>query len=314
MAGRLLARAMIQMVKPSAEARKEMKKHNLVFTDQHGKLLSLVYILKELRRAHTTGAGYALLFGARAGPLMSKLVAQGSDALVDLTKKLKESGGIAQKVATAQMQGLVGAFYRLRAALEHVRIVFISQFEPSLIKLTKTLTNWILHMANSNSKTKEMIVGFLGVLAISGPLVLGLSKVVFVILMMRKLGIAVGLIDALGASFKFLWRSILGPIGVILTLITVLTILYDKCEAVRNIVHEVGAAFKAMAKKGQYMAMSGHETRVTPIIEHRKPEAAKVASTLDINVHDRDKLIKSIAAHSAGEINVNLGQNMAMSR
>lgn len=338
-AGRLFAQAMIQMVRPSKKAQEIMKKGHIVFTDTHGKLLSLVKIIKELQHAGITGASYIELFGARAGPIMSGLVAQGSEALADLTKKLKASGGIAQRVATAQMQGLVGSFYKLRAALEHVRIVFIGQFEPSLIKITDKLRNWILSMANSNSETKKLIVGFLGVLAVSGPLAMGLSKVVFVILMMRKLGIAVGLIDALGISFKFLWRSILGPIGVILTLISVLVILYKKFKSVRDIVREIFSFFKEMlfpilklihafewlgkkieqihtaikAGRGRYMDIPSHATRVSPIIEHAHP-AAKVASTLDINVHDREKLIKSIAAHSAGEINVNLGQNMAASR
>jgi len=318
-AGRLFARAMIQMIKPSADAMKQMKKHNLVFTDQHGKLLDLVYILKELRREQVTGAGYALLFGARAGPLMSKLVAQGSDALADLTKKLKESGGLAQTVAEAQMKGLIGSFYRLRAALEHVRIVFISRFEPTFIKVIQAITKWVLGMANSSSSTKKFIVIALALLAGLGPLSIALGHIAVVLFVLQKMGIVAVVIKAIGTSFRFLWRGILGPIGLIITLITILPILYRKFKIVKDIIDSVVHAFRwfhnELAKgRGTYMQINPPQaTRVSPIIEHARP-ATKVHSTLDINVHDRENLIKSIATQSSGEMNINLGQNMAMSR
>lgn len=340
-AGAMFRQAIVKMINPTKAARNVMKQANLQFSDAHGHLFGMTKILKELVRSGITLAGMQQIFGVRGGTFMTALKAQGLPALKALQYELEHTGNIAQRVAQSQMKGLVGAKWMLASAWEHLQIVLGKQFEPQLISLYNSLRMTILSFANASKGTKKWMLVIAGAVAAAGPFLIVLGKVILGLKVLAKLGLAPDVLMGVGIALKFLWRRLLGPIGALITLGSLLVYLYKKFKVVRDVVHWMGTGlrwmgailratiylFKELAHAIEW-AYSKMKTGVVTIkhepailskmmpaaVGAAAPIASKILSALDINVHDPQKVIKSIKGKSAGNINVNVGHNMAASR
>ncbi len=122
MAGTSLRGAIVRLVKPTGEISGVIKKLGLRVKDSNGKLLPMLDIVRQLEKSGADTADMMGLFGLRAGPAMSALVSQGSDALEKMIVKLKDSAGTAKRIAETQMEGLPGAFKRLVSGAENAII------------------------------------------------------------------------------------------------------------------------------------------------------------------------------------------------
>lgn len=122
MSGTALRGAITRLLKPTKEVSDTMNRLGLNVTDTNGQLLPLNEIVRQLEASGADTADMMALFGQRAGPAMAALVSQGSDALVELTDTLRNSGGTAETIANVQMEGLRGAWLRLKSAWEGLMI------------------------------------------------------------------------------------------------------------------------------------------------------------------------------------------------
>ena len=139
----------------------EMERAGLSFTDAEGRLRPMAEIIEQLE-PHADNTGLMMkLFGQRAGPAMAALVSQGSDELVNLTEQLEDSGGTAERVADAQMEGFNGRLRAMRSAVEGLNIAIGNALLPGLTRMTEAVTRGlrpVTELAEAYPRVTEYIV------------------------------------------------------------------------------------------------------------------------------------------------------------
>jgi TP901 family phage tail tape measure protein len=137
MAGTTLRGAFARLLNPSAEVRDALASLGVKLTDSSGKLLGMTEIIKRLEpHAANTGA-IMQIFGLRAGPGMAALIGMGSDALDQLITKLEDSGGIAKRIAEAEMKTFSGQMLILGSQVERLAIEIGEILMPAARKLNE---------------------------------------------------------------------------------------------------------------------------------------------------------------------------------
>jgi TP901 family phage tail tape measure protein len=176
MAGTSLRGAITALINPTSKTRDIMESLGITALDSSGNLLPLNEIIEQLETSGASTADMMGLFGQRAGPAMMALVEQGSTALRDLTKELDESGGTAERIAAIQMEGFNGKMTEMKSAIEGLLIAvgesglldFMTAFVGKIVSLIQGLTQ-------TNPAVMTLITVLAGLLAIVGPIVLGLG-------------------------------------------------------------------------------------------------------------------------------------------
>lgn len=147
--------------------------------DASGKMLPMADILEQLEEKAFTGKDAMDTFGQEGGPHLAILLERGSDALRTFTSDLSDSGGIAERIADQQMEGLNGALIELRSAIEGMFIAFAeSGVLESFTELVDSATLKVRGLADVSDGTKKNLLLFAGVLAVGGPLLVGLSALI----------------------------------------------------------------------------------------------------------------------------------------
>ncbi len=128
MAGTTLRGAILALTSPSKEAADKLKELGVNVNDAQGNVRPLANIIDDLNRAlEGMGTGERLdvlgrLFPARTAAGVAELLSQGADKLRDYTAALKESGGVAARIAGIQLNTLQGNVVILKSALEGLAI------------------------------------------------------------------------------------------------------------------------------------------------------------------------------------------------
>jgi len=214
MAGTALRGAITRLLKPTKEVSEYIAKLGLSTTDSQGKLLPLVDIIEQLEKKGASAADIMGLFGTRAGPAMAALVDQGADALRHMTEQLGSAGGIAERIAKQQLEGLHGAITLMKSAIEGAAITLADQFMPHVEKAA----NWIAVMAGRFAELPphvvENIVKIAALVATMGPALLIFSKLAKLVLFLTSpIGLAVGAAVALGVAFGVTAQGIWDALG-----------------------------------------------------------------------------------------------------
>lgn len=157
----------------------ESDKLGISVFDSSGKMKPLADIIEQLEKKGITASQAMEIFGQRGGPALQVLLERGSDALRTFTGELADSGGIAQSIADTQMEGLNGALIELRSAIEGMFIAFAeSGILESFTDLVDSATQSIRGLADISDTSKKNLLLLAGVLAVGGPLLVGLSAVI----------------------------------------------------------------------------------------------------------------------------------------
>ena len=162
MGGTSLNSALIQMLKPSDEAKKAAERLGLQFTDNEGKVRPLVEITKDLEDANVSAKDMVVLFGRQGGRAMGALKQQGSEALAGLETSLRGAGGVAQEMAETQMGTFQGALKGLSSATEGLMIsvgekllpVLTDLVKESIIPAVQSFNSWIGSIGRLNISLK----------------------------------------------------------------------------------------------------------------------------------------------------------------
>jgi len=235
LAGTALKGAISRLLSPTSEAAEIMERLGINALDSSGDLLPLVNIVGQLEDSGAKTADMLEIFGLRAGPGMSALVSQGSEALRELTEELENSGGTAERIGKVQMEGFNGAMRRMKSALEGAAIAVS---ESGLLEMFESLINVLAKGAQAFSElpgpVKTAIVAIAGLAAAIGPLL-----------------IAMGLLVTIGPNVGIALTLAMGPVGLIIVaiagLVAGIALLIIHFQTIKRVVQENVEKFAALA-------------------------------------------------------------------
>lgn len=153
MAGTQMREMLNRITNAGGPAQKELDKLGINVSDKDGNVKNIVELIGEVGNA-LEGMGSAerlsylqKIFGVRAGTGMSELLdQQGSGALADYIKILREAEGTAKKVADTKLDNLDGDVVRMSSAWQSLGITLNDLVSPALRMVTQKTTqliNWV---------------------------------------------------------------------------------------------------------------------------------------------------------------------------
>lgn len=185
MAGTSLRGAITRLLKPTSEVSEALGRLGVRATNSTGGLLPLVEIVRQLEQAGATTSDMMTIFGQRAGPAMAALVDQGSDALEQLTARLADSGGTAQRVADVQLRGLSGAVLQLKSAWEGFQLAIansgpLQAATNATLRMAAVVNNLTAAWTALAPQTQQAILQFAAVAAAIGPGTVAMGKLIVI--------------------------------------------------------------------------------------------------------------------------------------
>lgn len=285
-----LKNAIKNMLSPTKKMREVMKQGNITFKDSHGKLKSMDKIVKELRKSGINMAGMFQIFGLRGALAMKALKDSGSEAITKLQKKINELGGVTQRISKVQTKGLTGAWLKLKSAAQGVGITISKLLEPALLNTADSITKALL-------KTNKLLESFQR-LNIVDKIPKNMQKGVKVGFntMHAALKNSISLLDNTSVKMQFL-KSLFAK-------------AFPKMGA--HINENVINPLKAIdiLKTGYHPFNT-----ITHKAEELNLQPMKMHSRVDINLNDPGQNVQNMkGTTNYGDLNLNLGQNMAFSR
>src|SRR5699024_697087 len=175
-AGTALRSALTNLVKPTAQMEKEMKKLGIEVKDYNGEMKSLDTLLQDMRKSFANlsedqkANAAATIFGKEA---MSGMLAvlNASDADFDkLSKAIANSEGVAQEMADTMQNNLQGKLTNLKSALEELAIKIFDALEPALTWLVGAFQELVDWLNGLGQGTQTAIVAIAALAAAIGPL------------------------------------------------------------------------------------------------------------------------------------------------
>ena len=156
MAGTTLRGAILSLTSPGQEAADQLRRLGVSVADAEGNVRPLADILGDLNRA-MDGLGSAerldilgRIFPARTAAGVAELLSQGADKLRAYTRALRQSGGMAARIAGVQLNTLRGDAVILKSALEGLAIAVGEALVGPLrvvanvaAKVVSTMTKWV---------------------------------------------------------------------------------------------------------------------------------------------------------------------------
>lgn len=156
MAGTTLRGALLSLTSSSKEAAGKLKELGVSVIDAEGGVRSLADIIGDLNGAMAgMGSGQRLeilgnIFNARQAAGVAELLSQGAGKLRQYTQSLRESGGVAERIAGTQLNTLRGDAVILKSALEGLAIAVgeaivgpLRVLANAAAKVTSALARWI---------------------------------------------------------------------------------------------------------------------------------------------------------------------------
>lgn len=215
MAGTSLRQSLVSLMNPSSSAKKIFEELGLQLEDLDPTTNSLADIVDRLRDSGLTTAQAMEVFGARAGPGMMALLAQGGDAIMSMTEQITDTNS-ATEMAAKQVDTMQGSAKLMKSMMEEIAISIGDILIPMIREL---MEKYLMPLMNKfqglSTMSKELAVKIGMVSAAIGPTFLVLGKVVKVGSKAVKLigmcsspiGLIIVAVLALGAAFVYLYKT-----------------------------------------------------------------------------------------------------------
>lgn len=243
MAGTGMRKVVAGLIHPNAMLAKSMKKLHMTFVDSRTGQLDLIKAMTQLHDHGITTAGALTAFGVRGGNALAALM-EHYFGMLKMNEALKHTGNIAQRIATAQMKGLPGTVKLLTSAFGNMRLELVDSVTPALTKLMGWLTKIITKLNDSSSGFRHWTAMVGGAVIAAGPFLMVLGKIYIALaLLASRVPVAAAVLEGLGVAFSFVWRSLLGPIGLIITMGTAIWWAYHRFVLVRKELNFLAKAF-----------------------------------------------------------------------
>ena len=185
MAGTTLRGALTRLASPSREAAKILKRVGIEVFDSAGKMRPFIDILDDLGESAIKAEEVIEVFGQRAGPGITALLAQGAQGIREFSEELRDSAGVTDRIARVKMEGFTGATLELTSAFEGLTIAIgksgvlelAEGLARGLANLTRTLAELPPLVLGSTAAFAALVTIGAGLLAMLGLAALAFAKV-----------------------------------------------------------------------------------------------------------------------------------------
>ena len=138
--GTALRGILIKLMTPSASLEAITGKYSIALKDVSGNLLPLNEILGEFNAKGVKSEEVLAHFGARAGPAMLALLAEGGESLRGYAENLEDVGDAAKIMAETQQEGIVGVMTNMSSAASTLSIIIGRELEPAFTVFAESAT------------------------------------------------------------------------------------------------------------------------------------------------------------------------------
>lgn len=235
-AGTILKNTVLRLGDPVSKAAKIMKGLGVRVADSEGNFRDILDIMGDFEKG-LKGVGEVqrtaalnTVFGTRAVTGLSVQLKEGTSSIADYRKELEGAAGTSKTLAGVMRDTLQGRINSLTSATEGLKITLFKTKDSAIGGMVESLTSWVRTIDTTIGANRELTVQLIdglgragkGILGIFGLLVakfLILKSVIVTMAVVTKTWTAalIGFKVAL-AAIGLLMR--IGPIGAILTLIT----------------------------------------------------------------------------------------------
>lgn len=175
-AGTSLRNALSRLLDPTKAVQETLNELGIEVTNAQGRLLPLDQIIQQLEPHAENTAAIIRIFGQEAGPGMAALASQGSESLVELADKLRNSTGEAARIAGQQSEGFNASLTSMRSALEGLAIAIAnSGFLEFATKMVEKVTGIIRVMAGLPDPVLQAGTVIAATLGAGGPVLIAIS-------------------------------------------------------------------------------------------------------------------------------------------
>ena len=212
-AGTALRSAYIRLVDPPKKAREALAALGVEATSAPGKLRPLADILDELGKKGARFDQISAIFGKEAATGMQILVTKGGAAIRELSVEFKNTQTAANDMAQDMNDTIPGALERIGSSIEAVALGIIDPMRERLKEFFATIEGLVDTYGSSfvgwwhslSPAVQNAALAFGGMLAVAGPLAVGLGLVIAavgaVLTPMMAIGVVVGGAIAAVAAF-----------------------------------------------------------------------------------------------------------------
>lgn len=287
-AGTSLKQMFLQLATPTEEASNLMKKLGLDFFDAQGNFVGLRSTAQQLNdklknlTVEQRTAALATIFGSDATRVAAILAQNGAAGFDKMSKSVNKSGA-AMDLAAAQNKGFNGALDNLKSTAETALTDLGTKLLPTVTSALKdasgalsTVADWF----NNLSPTSQRVIGDIVLaLAVGGPLLIGIAKVIEAIQLIggaftAMKAIAIASTVEVGGAVRVMQQiiatpTVMGGIAVAGALADIALVM-AAVDAVRGAIREMDAAAKSA--KGAQDAMQQRINTDNNLIKNGTPE------------------------------------------
>lgn len=245
-AGTSLRAGLTNLVKPTKEMSKAMKKYGVELVTNKDGSVDLMGTMKNLRSElgeldQTTQAqALSTIFGKEAMSGWASIVNASEGDFNKLSEAIVNSDGVAQSMSDTMMKGMNGALTEMKSALEGVAITIGERLTPFIEKLADGVSKLCDWFKNLSPTTQTVIMVIAGLVACIGPLLIlvgsGISLFANLSIVAGGLSVTVG---ALVGAFSSVIGIVIAVVGAIAGFIAIIVNAYKENETFRNTVNNV---------------------------------------------------------------------------
>jgi len=176
-AGTGLKEVLASLLAPTSQATDVLKKMGLTVNDINPTTNKFSDIIQKLKDHGLDATSAFQLFGREGAPAISALTSHSED-LKTLTDQLKNAGGVAQTMATEQLDTLSGSLDALSGSIENMFINVGQALAPTIRSVADTLNGLIPQTQTFIVSIVTMFTTFLGQLAPAGKAILEIRNTI----------------------------------------------------------------------------------------------------------------------------------------
>ena len=183
-AGTSLRGFLINLVKPSNNAKLGMEKLGLEVSNADGSFKSLDETFAQMRiglqgmteeeKANTL----VLITGKEAYSGIQAVLNMTQQEYDALSESMRNSTGVADQTAAVMQDNLSGALEQLGGALESLAIVLAENVIPWLTEVIRSATGWVESFSQMDEGTQKFVLGLMGVVAVGAPVLSAIGNIV----------------------------------------------------------------------------------------------------------------------------------------
>lgn len=307
-AGTALRAGLTNLVKPTAEMQKAMKKYGVEVVKTGSGSVDFMGTIENLREKlgglseTEQAAALASIFGKEAMSGWASIVNASEKDFNKLNDAILESNGVAKDMSDTMMQGAKGALVEMKSALEGVAITIGERLSPFIEKLADWISSLCAKFQELSPATQTFIMIIAGIIAALGPLlILGGTLIKgFATLKVATM--------VLGVTMSGLCLPILGVIAAIAALIGVGVWLCQNWDTVKAKASEVWQGVCNAwdnLKQDTINAYNNIKDAIVNRFNEIKTNVVNKANELKTNVVNKFNELKTNVVNKVNEIKTN---------